>query len=71
MKTDEYFETQSEKVLTSDRTLARLKNPRLNEEKLQELLENQSHISRTHSQAIRKLNDGYRALFPMWYHIME
>lgn len=70
-KTDEYFEKQSEKILTSDRTLARLKNPRLNEEKLQELLSTQSHISTTHTRAICRITEDHKTLFPTWYHILE
>ncbi|XP_011303033.1 origin recognition complex subunit 2 [Fopius arisanus] len=71
LKTDEYFSIQAEKVLTSDRTLNRLKTPRLNEEKLQELLSNQNHISRSHKAGIQELTNGYRSMFPMWCHVME
>ncbi|XP_015109849.1 origin recognition complex subunit 2 [Diachasma alloeum] len=71
LKTDEYFSTQAEKVLTSDRTLNRLKTPRLNEEKLQELLSNESHISKSHKDGIQELTNSCRSMFPMWYHVME
>ncbi|XP_063990360.1 origin recognition complex subunit 2 [Diachasmimorpha longicaudata] len=71
LKTDEYFSSQAEKVLTSDRTLNRLKTPRLNQEKLQELLSNQNHISKTHKDGIQNLANSYRSMFPMWYHVME
>ncbi|KAH0560842.1 origin recognition complex subunit 2 [Cotesia glomerata] len=71
LKTDEYFETQSEKALTSDHTLGKLKNPKMNEEKLQELLKDKNYISRKHLEGIQELLDNYRSLFPMWYRILE
>lgn len=71
MKTDEYFETQSEKVITSDRTLEHLRNSRLTKEKLEQLLANQSSVSLRHKKNIYSLTESYTALFPMWYFIME
>ncbi|XP_046617485.1 origin recognition complex subunit 2 isoform X1 [Neodiprion virginianus] len=71
LETDDYFEMQSEKVLTSDRTLGRLVNPRMDEEKLQKLLSKQSFVSKEHKEAIRSLSRDYRALFPMWHCILE
>ncbi|CAG5087693.1 Similar to Orc2: Origin recognition complex subunit 2 (Drosophila melanogaster) [Cotesia congregata] len=71
LKTDEYFETQSEKALTSDHTLGKLKNPKMNEEKLQELLKDKNYISEKHLEGIQELLDSYRSLFPMWYRILE
>ncbi|XP_015604152.1 origin recognition complex subunit 2 [Cephus cinctus] len=71
LKTDQYFENQSAKVLTSDHTLGRLKTPRLNEEKIQELLVNQNHVSQEHKNGIKSLSKIYRSFFPMWYFIME
>ncbi|KAK0173106.1 hypothetical protein PV328_006349 [Microctonus aethiopoides] len=71
VKTDEYFETQGEKIHTSDHTLGRLKTPRLDEQKLQELLKNKNHISEQHKKGICALADNYKSLYPMWHHIME
>ncbi|XP_046741225.1 origin recognition complex subunit 2 [Diprion similis] len=71
LETDDYFEMQSEKVLTSDRTLGRLVNPRMDEEKLQKLLSKQSYVSKEHKEAIRSLSGDHRALFPMWHCILE
>ena len=71
MKTDEYFETQSEKVITSDRTLEHLRNSRLTKEKLEQLLANQSSVSSRHKKNIYSLTESYTSLFPMWYFIME
>ncbi|KAL0110283.1 hypothetical protein PUN28_013732 [Cardiocondyla obscurior] len=71
IKTDEYFESQSEKTITSDRTLGRLRNARLTEETLKELLKNQSHISTTHKQRIYSLTENCISFFPMWQFILE
>ncbi|XP_076242328.1 origin recognition complex subunit 2 isoform X2 [Calliopsis andreniformis] len=71
MKTDEYFVTQSEKVITSDHTLERLRNSRLTKEKLEQLLTNQNFISTKHKKNIYSLTESYSKLFPMWYFIME
>ncbi|KAK2576437.1 hypothetical protein KPH14_005770 [Odynerus spinipes] len=71
MKTDEYFESQSQKTVTSNRTLARLRNSRFTRDKLQELLANQDHVTKTHKKLIYSLSKDYREFFPMWYFIME
>ncbi|XP_043601257.1 origin recognition complex subunit 2 [Bombus pyrosoma] len=71
MQTDEYFATQSEKVVTSDRTLEHLRNSRLTKEKLEKLLANQSHVSLQHKKNIYSVTNNYSTLFPMWYFIME
>lgn len=71
MHTDEYFATQSEKVVTSDRTLEHLRNSRLTREKLDELLANQNYVSIQHKKDIYSLTKSYTTLFPMWYFIME
>ena len=71
MQTDEYFATQSEKVVTSDRTLEHLRNSRLTKEKLEKLLANQSHVSLQHKKNIYSITNNYSTLFPMWYFIME
>ncbi|XP_033344218.1 origin recognition complex subunit 2 isoform X2 [Bombus vosnesenskii] len=71
MQTDEYFATQSEKVVTSDRTLEHLRNSRLTKEKLEKLLTNQSHVSLQHKKNIYSVTSNYSTLFPMWYFIME
>lgn len=71
LKTDEYFVSQTEKALTSDHTLGKLKNPKMEEEKLQELLKNKNYISKQHLEGIQSLMDNYRNLFPMWYQVLE
>ncbi|XP_076651375.1 origin recognition complex subunit 2 [Halictus rubicundus] len=71
MKTDEYFESQTGKVVTSDRTLEHLRNSRLTKEKLEELLANQNYVSTRHKKNICTLTESYTTLFPMWYFIME
>ncbi|KYM96112.1 Origin recognition complex subunit 2 [Cyphomyrmex costatus] len=71
IKTDEYFESQSEKIVTSDRTLERLKNNRFTKESLGELLINQNHISTTHKKRICFLTENCTSFFPMWQFILE
>ncbi|XP_011694511.1 PREDICTED: origin recognition complex subunit 2 [Wasmannia auropunctata] len=71
IKTDEYFESQSEKTVTSDRTLGRLRNARLTEETLEDLLINQNHISSLHKQRICALTENCRSFFSMWQFILE
>ncbi|XP_014469777.1 PREDICTED: origin recognition complex subunit 2 [Dinoponera quadriceps] len=71
IKTDEFFESQRGKKITSDHTLERLRNVRLTEEKLGELLINQSHVSTIHKKHIQLLTENYRSFFSMWYFIME
>ncbi|KAG7190071.1 hypothetical protein KM043_006209 [Ampulex compressa] len=71
IKTDDYFETQLQKAVTSDRTLERLRNSRLTKDKLEKLLANQSHVSEQHKNSIYALADNYTTLFPMWYFIMR
>ncbi|XP_076759637.1 origin recognition complex subunit 2 [Xylocopa sonorina] len=71
MQTDAYFVTQSEKVVTSDRTLEHLRNSRLTKEKLEQLLANQSYMSSQHKRHMYSLTNSYVTLFPMWYFIME
>ncbi|KAG5331482.1 ORC2 protein, partial [Acromyrmex heyeri] len=71
IQTDEYFESQSEKTVTSDRTLERLKNAHLTEESLGKLLINQSHISTIHKKRICSLTENCTSFFPMWQFILE
>ncbi|XP_078032722.1 origin recognition complex subunit 2 [Augochlora pura] len=71
MRTDEYFESQTGKVVTSNRTLEQLRNSRLTKEKLEELLAKQNYLSVRHKESICSLNDSYTTLFHMWYFIME
>ncbi|GAB1869212.1 Origin recognition complex subunit 2 [Camponotus japonicus] len=71
IKTDEYFESQLEKTITSDHTLDRLRNVRLTEEKLDDLLKTQSYISTIHKKRIYSLTENYKSFFSMWQFIME
>lgn len=71
IKTDEYFESQLEKTITSDHTLGRLRNARLTEEKLDELLKTQSYISTIHKRRIYSLTENCKSFFSMWQFIME
>ena len=62
---------QSEKSLTSNHTLSRLKNPHLDEEKLQKLLANNDHMSDDHKENIQLMSKGYESQYPEWLQIME
>ncbi|KAL6264099.1 hypothetical protein P5V15_004177 [Pogonomyrmex californicus] len=70
IKTDEYFETQSGKTITSDHTLGKLRNTRLTKE-TEELLINQNHISATHKKSICALTENHKSFFPMWQFILK
>ncbi|XP_011335108.1 origin recognition complex subunit 2 isoform X2 [Ooceraea biroi] len=71
IKTDEYFASQSEKVVTSDRTLGRLRSGRLTKETLEELLSNENHISGVHKRRICSLTENCKSFFRTWHFIME
>lgn len=60
-----------EKTITSDHTLDRLRNARLTEEKLDELLKTRSYISTIHKKRIYSLTENYKSFFFMWQFIME
>ncbi|XP_011647254.1 origin recognition complex subunit 2 isoform X2 [Pogonomyrmex barbatus] len=70
IKTDEYFETQSGKTITSDHTLGKLRNTHLTKE-TEELLINQNHISATHKKSICALTENHKSFFPMWQFILK
>ncbi|XP_069471540.1 origin recognition complex subunit 2 isoform X2 [Ambystoma mexicanum] len=61
---EEYFEAHSSsKVLTSDRTLQRLRTPKLDQEMLRNLLEN---ASPAFSEELKDLNQKHEGLFYKW-----
>ena len=62
LEADEFF-SSSQKSVTSNNTLNRLKQPRLAEEQLQELLEN---MTLSHQEAVRSLCDEYSQCFKKW-----
>jgi len=65
LQSDDYFSTQSTKTKTSNNTLDRLKNPRLQHDELMKLLSNMQ-ISKEHQEAIRDLNEDYKTYFERW-----
>ncbi|XP_020292113.1 origin recognition complex subunit 2 [Pseudomyrmex gracilis] len=71
INTDEYFESQPGKTITSDRTLGRLRNAPLTKETMKELLIHQNHVSAIHKKRICLLTKNCRSCFPMWQFIME
>nr|XP_050856999.1 origin recognition complex subunit 2 isoform X1 [Vespula vulgaris] len=71
IKTDEYFENQSQRAVTSNHTLARLRNSQFSRDKLQKLLANQNHITKEHKNLIYSLTEDHCEFFSMWYFIME
>ncbi|XP_077295270.1 origin recognition complex subunit 2 [Arctopsyche grandis] len=71
MKSDDYFTMHgNKKIVTSNHTLERLKNPRLTEEKLHYILKNQS-ISKEHKSAIQELLDDHKKLFDKWLYFLS
>ncbi|KAL7306742.1 hypothetical protein TKK_0001111 [Trichogramma kaykai] len=71
MSTDDYFARQSEKSVTSNHTLSKLKKRRLDEEELQKLLANNNHISETQQDIINALYDCAQKYYPEWFRLME
>ena len=60
---EDYFLAQSSAVHTSDRTLKRLKNPRLSHEAVDSLLQ---EVDDPHYREKRKMMKEYQHQFPMW-----
>lgn len=60
---DAYFETQSSKQITSNNTLSRLRNPRLQQEALHKLLED---VGASHHKSISELSHEYHSLAHHW-----
>lgn len=66
LESDVYFNSHaSSKVITSNHTLDRLKNPRLEHDKLFKLL-SEMKLSNAHEQSIKSMNEEYRAQFSKW-----
>lgn len=72
MKTEEYFESHAtSKVLTSNHTLQRLKNPKLSEDQLKELLNVENLNLSSHSSSIQELFDSSCNDFHKWMTILN
>ncbi|XP_070502762.1 origin recognition complex subunit 2 [Chironomus tepperi] len=65
LQSDDFFSTQTAKSKTSDHTLDKLKNPRLPHDKLIKLL-SEMEISKEHAQAVKEMNEEYKAYFNKW-----
>ncbi|XP_022214784.1 origin recognition complex subunit 2 [Drosophila obscura] len=66
-----YFHSHaSSKILTSDHTLDRLKNPRLAADRLFSLL-SEMKVSAEHETAINAIMEEYRSYFPKWMCILN
>jgi len=65
---DSYFEAQSAKVLTSDRTLSKLKTPRLSQEEVSRLL---GSSKLRYTPEIQELIRDYKASFPKWMSLLH
>ncbi len=63
VNTEDYFLAQSSSVHTSDRTLNRLKNPRLSQEAIDSLMEN---VDDCHAKEKTLLMKDYQQQFPLW-----
>ncbi|XP_063704434.1 origin recognition complex subunit 2 [Culicoides brevitarsis] len=66
LESDTYFNSHaSSKVTTSNHTLDRLKNPRLEHDKLFKLLSEMS-LTNAHEKSIKAMNEEYRTQFAKW-----
>jgi len=65
---ESYFSAHSEKVLTSDRTLAKLKTPRLSDAEVSKLL---TGSKLTYESEIRELIEDHRVQFPKWMSLLH
>jgi len=68
MIAESYFSAHSEKVLTSDRTLAKLKTPRLSDAEVTKLL---SGSKLAYEAEIRELIEDHRVQFPKWLSLLH
>lgn len=68
VNTEDYFLAQGAAVHTSDRTLNRLKNPRLSQEAVDSLLEN---VDDCHAKEKQLLMKDYQQKFPMWTFLLR
>ncbi|XP_066598711.1 origin recognition complex subunit 2-like isoform X2 [Prorops nasuta] len=71
MDTDDYFEAQLRKNITSGHTLKKLVNPKLTEGRLNQLLNNPEHISVVHGKCMRTLFDRCENDFTFWNFLLE
>lgn len=72
MKTDDYFYNQASKIVTSNHTLQKLKNPKLSEDQLQELLKMENlDLSTIHKKRIKNLFDSNVFDFDQWNIILN
>nr|CAG4634980.1 EOG090X0AVI [Alona affinis] len=68
VNTEDYFLAQGASVHTSDRTLNRLKNPRLSQEAIDSLMEN---VDDCHAKEKLLLMKDYQQQFPLWSFLMS
>jgi len=68
MIAESYFSAHSEKVLTSDRTLAKLKTPRLSDAEVNKLL---SGSKLSYEAEVRELLEDHRVQFPKWLSLLH
>ncbi|XP_046804243.1 origin recognition complex subunit 2 [Lucilia cuprina] len=68
---ESYFQSHSSsKILTSDHTLDRLKNPRLPADRLFSLLA-EMKLSSEHESSINAIMEEYKSYFPKWLYILN
>ncbi|XP_075145642.1 origin recognition complex subunit 2 [Haematobia irritans] len=68
---ESYFQSHSSgKILTSDHTLDRLKNPRLPADRLFSLLA-EMKLSSEHEDSINAIMEEYKSYFPKWLYILN
>ena len=68
---ESYFQSHSSsKIVTSDHTLDRLKNPRLPADRLFSLLD-EMKLSTEHEAAMNAIMEEYKSYFPKWLYILN
>lgn len=70
LQPDDYFSTAASKTKTSNHTLDRLKNPRLQHDQIIGLLSNMT-LSTEHEQAIKDINEEYKSYFDKWLTLFD
>lgn len=70
LQPDDYFSTAASKAKTSNHTLDRLKNPRLQHDQIIGLLSNMK-LSKEHEQAVKDLNEEYKSYFDKWLTLFD
>lgn len=70
LQPDDYFSAATAKTKTSNHTLDRLKNPRMPQDQLNQMMKNMT-LSKEHEQKIRELNEDHKSNFNYWLTLFD